>query len=102
MRGFQGDREQPLQELCMIKVERLTKTLYSGNTAVEILKGIDLQIYKGEAAVIVGPSGSGKSTLLGLIAGLDAPTTGRIELDGVEITRMAEDDLALLRARKLG
>ncbi|HEY3130484.1 MAG TPA: ABC transporter ATP-binding protein [Acidobacteriota bacterium] len=86
----------------MIKVERLTKTLYSGNTAVEILKGIDLQIYKGEAAVIVGPSGSGKSTLLGLIAGLDAPTAGRIELDGVDITRMTEDGLALLRARKLG
>ncbi len=86
----------------MIKVERLTKTLYSGHTPVEILKGIDLEIQRGEAVVIVGPSGSGKSTLLGLIAGLDAPTAGRIELDGVDITRMNEDELALLRARKLG
>src|SRR2546428_14118403 len=86
----------------MIKVERLTKTLYSGNTAVEILKGIDLQIYKGEAVVIVGPSGRGKNTLLGFIAGLDAPTTSRIELGGGDITRMTEDGLALLRARKVG
>jgi putative ABC transport system ATP-binding protein len=86
----------------MIKITRLTKTLYSGQAEVEILKGIDLEIRKGEAVVIVGPSGSGKSTLLGLIAGLDIPTSGRIELEGTDITSMTEDELALLRARKLG
>jgi putative ABC transport system ATP-binding protein len=86
----------------MIKTEQLTKTLYSGHHKVEILKGIDLQISKGEAIVIAGPSGSGKSTLLGLIAGLDSPTSGRVQLDGIEITSMTEDELALLRARKLG
>lgn len=86
----------------MIKTERLTKTLYSGQRPVEILKGIDLHIRKSEIVVIAGPSGSGKSTLLGLIAGLDAPTSGSIELDGIEITRMSEDELAVLRARKLG
>lgn len=86
----------------MIKITRLTKTLYSGQAEVEILKGIDLEIRKGEAVVIVGPSGSGKSTLLGLIAGLDSPTSGRIELEGTDITSMTEDELALLRARKLG
>ncbi|MBI2822678.1 MAG: ABC transporter ATP-binding protein [Acidobacteria bacterium] len=86
----------------MIKTAQLRKILYSGQRPVEILKGIDLHIHRGEAVVLAGPSGSGKSTLLGLIAGLDAPTSGRIELDSVEITHMSEDDLARLRARKLG
>ncbi|MBI4456394.1 MAG: ABC transporter ATP-binding protein [Acidobacteria bacterium] len=86
----------------MIEIEGLTKTLYSARRPVEILKGIDLHVRKGEAVVIAGPSGSGKSTLLGLIAGLDSATSGSIVLDGVEITRMNEDELALLRARKLG
>ena len=86
----------------MIRTERLTKTLYSGGQPVEILKGIDLNITRGEAVVIAGPSGSGKSTLLGLIAGLDAPTSGSVFLNGVNITRMGEDALALLRAQTVG
>ena len=91
-----------MSDILMIRAEQLTKTLYSGQQPVEILKGIDLAVAAGEAVVVAGPSGSGKSTLLGLIAGLDSPTSGRIFLDGVEITRMTEDELARLRARKLG
>jgi putative ABC transport system ATP-binding protein len=69
---------------------------------VDILKGIDLDIPRGQFAAIMGPSGSGKSTLLGLLAGLDFPTKGEIQLDGEEITSLSEDRMALLRGRKIG
>jgi putative ABC transport system ATP-binding protein len=69
---------------------------------VDILKGIDLEIPRGQFAAIMGPSGSGKSTLLGLIAGLDSPTSGSILLDGEDITGLAEDQMAVLRGRKIG
>ena len=86
----------------MIVVDRLTKTIRTPTHTVEILKGIDLQIPRGQFAAIMGPSGSGKSTLLGLLAGLDTPPSGRIVLDGEDITGLEEDDLALLRGRKIG
>jgi putative ABC transport system ATP-binding protein len=86
----------------MIIVRNLVKTLSSGSGQVEILRGIDLKVPKGEVLAIEGPSGSGKSTLLGLLAGFDLPTSGSIQLDGEEITAMDEDELALLRGRKLG
>jgi putative ABC transport system ATP-binding protein len=69
---------------------------------VEIIRGIDLDIPERQFVAIMGPSGSGKSTLLGLIAGLDWPTSGSIEIDGVDITRLSEDKMATLRGRKLG
>ena len=69
---------------------------------MDILKGIDLQIPRGQFAAIMGPSGSGKSTLLGLLAGLDTPTSGRIVLDGEDITHLGEDEMALVRGRKIG
>ncbi len=86
----------------MIQAEGLTKTIDTGAHRVEILRGIDLEVPAGEFVAIMGPSGSGKSTLLGLLAGLDTPTTGRIVLDGVEITGLAEDKLAVIRGRKVG
>jgi putative ABC transport system ATP-binding protein len=86
----------------MIEVSNLTKTLTSGSHQVEILRGIDLTVREKEVLAIEGPSGSGKSTLLGLLAGLDFPTSGSIRLDGEDISRMDEDQLALLRGRKLG
>ena len=86
----------------MIEVRDLTKVLASGTHKLEILKGIDLKIQKGEVLAIEGPSGSGKSTLLGLLAGFDSPTNGSIKIDGEEITGLDEDQLALLRGRKLG
>jgi putative ABC transport system ATP-binding protein len=69
---------------------------------VEILRGIDLVVPDREVLAIEGPSGSGKSTLLGLLAGFDYPTGGSIRLDGEEISRMSEDELALLRGKKIG
>ena len=61
-----------------------------------------MDIYAGEIVGIVGPSGSGKSTLLGLIGGLDSPTRGTIEIDGVDVTRMSEDQLTEIRNEKIG
>jgi putative ABC transport system ATP-binding protein len=69
---------------------------------VEILKGIDLEIPRGQFAAIMGPSGSGKSTLLGLLAGLDNPTSGQVLLDGEDITQLSEDRMAVLRGQKIG
>jgi putative ABC transport system ATP-binding protein len=86
----------------MIEVQNLTKTLTSGTQRIQILKGIDLVVGKGEVLAIEGPSGSGKSTLLGLLAGFDSPTSGSIKIDGEEITTLDEDQLALLRGKKLG
>ena len=86
----------------MIQAHGLTKTIDTGTHRVDILKGIDLEIPRGQFAAIMGPSGSGKSTLLGLLAGLDTPTAGTIALDGQEITGLKEDDLALVRGRKIG
>jgi putative ABC transport system ATP-binding protein len=86
----------------MIEIRNLTKTLISGIQSLEILKGIDLTVKRGEVVAIEGPSGSGKSTFLGLLAGFDSPTSGSIKIEGEEITGLDEDRLALLRGRKLG
>ena len=86
----------------MIQVRSLTKSIDTGTHRVDILKGIDLEIPRGQFAAIMGPSGSGKSTLLGLLAGLDSPTSGQVILDGEDITRLGEDQMALVRGRKIG
>ena len=86
----------------MIRAHGLTKTIHTGTHRVDILKGIDLEVPRGQFAAVMGPSGSGKSTLLGLLAGLDTPTSGTIFLDGEEITGLREDKLAVVRGRKIG
>src|SRR5213083_2068186 len=74
----------------------------SGNEPLTILHPLTLDVARGEFVAIVGPSGSGKSTLLGLVAGLDAPTSGDVLVDGVNITQLDEDALARLRGEKIG
>jgi len=86
----------------ILSLQAVTKSIETGTHRVDILRGIDLDIHPGEFVAIMGASGSGKSTLLGLLAGLDAPTTGNIQLDGEEISRLGEDQLASLRGRKIG
>ncbi len=86
----------------VIRTRGLTKELPLGSTLVHALRGVNLDIYAGEIVSIVGPSGSGKSTLLGLLGGLDTPTSGTIEIDGVDITRMNEDELTEIRNEKIG
>jgi putative ABC transport system ATP-binding protein len=80
----------------------LHKSLPFARSRIEILKQITLRIQSGEFIAIIGPSGSGKSTLLGIIAGLDNPTGGQVLLEGIDITRMSEGQLAAIRNQKIG
>jgi len=86
----------------MIELRGVSKTVDSGGHPLTILHPLDYTIRSGQFVAIVGPSGSGKSTLLGLIAGLDAPTSGQILIDGTDITTLSEDGLARLRGGKIG
>ena len=86
----------------MIRLSNVSKVVTSGSEQLTILHALDLHIERGQFVSVIGPSGSGKSTLLGLIAGLDSPTSGQILLDGQDITRMSEDELAEYRGRLLG
>jgi putative ABC transport system ATP-binding protein len=86
----------------MIELHGVTKSVPSGAGTLTILHPLDLTIPGGRVVAITGPSGSGKSTLLGLIAGLDAPSAGRILIDGVDITALDEDGLARLRGARIG
>ena len=86
----------------MIKTSQLIKRVSTAEFELEILRGIDLEIKRGETAAIVGASGSGKSTLLGLLAGLDAPSSGEITLGGTNIVNLDEDERATLRSEKVG
>ena len=86
----------------MIDLVEVSRTVPSGAGPLTILHPTSLSIARGRVVAITGASGSGKSTLLGLIAGLDAPTSGRIVIDGVDITAIGEDALARLRGEKIG
>jgi len=86
----------------MIELRDVSKTVMSGSEPLTILHPLSLRIPQRRFVAIVGPSGSGKSTLLGLIAGLDAPTSGSVLIDGIDITRLGEDALAKLRGEKIG
>ena len=86
----------------MISLRNVSKTVISGTEPLTILHSLTLEIPRGHFVAVVGPSGSGKSTLLGLIAGLDAPTSGSVLIDGVDITALDEDRLAKLRGEKIG
>src|SRR5436190_5153142 len=80
----------------------IDKRVRSGDGELVILRDIDLEVTRGEALAVVGASGSGKSTLLALLAGLDTPTSGTVELDGVDLFSLDEDRRAELRGRMLG
>ena len=86
----------------MIKTSQLIKRVSTAESELEILRGIDLEIRRGETAAIVGASGSGKSTLLGLLAGMDVASAGEVWLGGVNLSALDEDARARLRAEKVG
>lgn len=86
----------------ILKVENLTKTYGSGENLVNAVDDVSFSVEKGEFVAIVGASGSGKSTLLHLIGGVDRPTSGKIFVDGNDISRMNGDKLAVFRRRQVG
>jgi putative ABC transport system ATP-binding protein len=86
----------------MIELRGVSKIVPSGDGTLTILHPLELYVPSGEFLAVTGPSGSGKSTLLGLIAGLDAPSTGTVVIDGVDVTAMDEDRLARFRGARIG
>lgn len=86
----------------MIELNNVTKTVRSGTEDLTILDDVSFDIPSGQFVAVTGASGSGKSTLLGLIAGLDAPTSGKIVVDGDDVTAASEDGLARIRSEKIG
>jgi putative ABC transport system ATP-binding protein len=92
----------PLASATMIAVRDLTKVHQRGDERLVVFEGIELEIKKGSFVALMGPSGSGKSTLLNLIAGLDRPSRGTIEVGGARIDRLAEKELAAWRAKSVG
>jgi putative ABC transport system ATP-binding protein len=86
----------------IVRVTDVTKVFKLGKIDVQALKGIDLEIVKGDYISIMGPSGSGKSTLFNMIGGLDKPTTGKVFIDEVDIAQLDAFELAWLRCRKIG
>lgn len=86
----------------VLAAENVSKEVNSPEGSLTILDAVTLQIAAGETVAIVGASGAGKSTLLALLAGLDVPTTGRVQLDGAELTQLDEDGRAAVRAKHVG
>jgi putative ABC transport system ATP-binding protein len=105
---MQAERQRPATAAgtatlaAALEALEVTKALPLGRERIEILKGISLRIEHREFVAIMGPSGSGKSTLLGIIAGLDSPSSGRVLVDGLDITRLSERQLAGVRNQKIG
>ena len=86
----------------IVRTENLSKTYGSGENLVKAIDDVNLKIEKGEFIAIVGPSGSGKSTLLHLLGGVDSPSSGKIFIDGNDISKYSSKELALFRRRKVG
>lgn len=86
----------------VIQVENLVKTYQLGKVSIPALRGISFDVARGEFLVVVGPSGSGKTTLLNLLGAIDKPTSGRIFIDGRDVTTLGEGELTKLRRHKIG
>lgn len=88
--------------MSIVRVEQIKKDYLLGRTVVPALKGIDLTVESGEFLAIAGPSGSGKTTLLNLISGIEKPTSGKVFFEGTDLLGFSSDELANIRARKIG
>ena len=86
----------------VVVADEVTRRYGEGDTAVDALKGVSLEVGQGKLTAVMGPSGSGKSTLMHIMAGLDKPTTGTVEISGTEITTLKDSDLTKLRRRHIG
>jgi putative ABC transport system ATP-binding protein len=92
---------EPEAEL-VVSADGLTRRYGDGDTAVDALRGVSLDIPRGQLTAVMGPSGSGKSTLMHILAGLDRPTAGTVEIEGIEITRLKDTELTKLRREHIG
>ena len=90
------------EDSVVLRGSGLTKQFRSGDLVVDALRGVDIAFTRGEVVAIIGPSGSGKSTLLGILGGLDNPTQGTLQIEGVDITDMGENQLARIRNDSIG
>jgi putative ABC transport system ATP-binding protein len=86
----------------VVAASELTRRYGAGETAVDALRGVSLEIPRGHLTAVMGPSGSGKSTLMHILAGLDKPNAGAVQIDGVELTTLKDNDLTKLRRRHIG
>jgi len=86
----------------IIHLENICKSYYMGKEPLPVLKGINLDVYKNEYVALMGPSGSGKSTLMNILGCLDSPTSGRYILNGKDVSRMIDNDLAEVRNKEIG
>src|SRR5690348_18249726 len=100
LNGLNG--QQPRSKPAVIRVEQLTKNYYLGRTVVKALRGIDLEVARGEFVALMGPSGSGKSTFMNLLGCLDRPTSGTYLLNGVPVSGMSINRLADIRNQMIG
>ncbi len=94
--------QAPTARTVVLKAEHLTKQVASPEGPLTIVHDVSLDIASGEAVAVIGPSGAGKSTLLALLAGLDVPSSGRVLLEGEDLTRLDEDGRARVRAKRVG
>ena len=94
--------EPHLATRTVVAANDLTRRYGAGETAVDALRGVSLEIPRGHLTAVMGPSGSGKSTLMHILAGLDKPSSGTVEIDGVDITALKDNDLTKLRRRHIG
>ncbi len=88
--------------MALIKIKDIYKTYFLGEVDVPVLKGVSLEIERGEMVALMGASGSGKTTLMNLIGCLDTPTAGQYWLNGIEVSKMSDDELARVRNREIG
>jgi len=95
-------RPEQVAGTAAVAAHEITRRYGEGDSAVDALRGVSLEVPAGEFAAVMGPSGSGKSTLMHILAGLDPPTSGRAEIGGQDITRMDDKELTLLRRRHIG
>ena len=96
------EKQKEDHKMAVLEVKELTKKYGQGESEVIALDHVSFSVERGEFVAIIGASGSGKSTLMNLIGGIDVPTSGSVKIDGHEISKMKEDELAIFRRRNLG